>query len=475
MAAYNKSYYLWKARRTVAKPVNLAKESFYYYKKVTMLAPSQASLLRDGNSVFGRAIIAAIKGGISNHLKEVSQLKEFFQFIYKAMQADIDVLNIPVERPKLIVHHGEETVDHKKVKEKESQEKESRKRDKGKDKGKDKSKDSKNDGKKSDKKGGDEGSAIASDLERGDVGAADDPSGPKQQTPGLYLPCLDMDSFNFPLFYRCGPPPAPERPYILKVASHEVTLEWYNPPFDGYPPTKYKIFMKNVTRNFHFWNEVYYAGDITKTKFIVRDLPMGVACQFKVQAFNPGGWGAFSEATAFITPGEDQAVLPDSVRWKRLNQSGLFGIMDRMDLYPRHRKEQYLGLKMINGYALTGHGFKKVKLALRIAEVCLRSLEIYTYDPEIIVLTLNIIGWCLLGRAERKVRALLNQRNIKDIVEERLNRYRYLTTVVAAVQWLRTGNMSKYITEVPEFKYRVLFPEEEEEEESSDEEQETKI
>lgn len=443
-----------------------------------MLAPSQSSLLRDGNSVFGRAIMAAIKGGISDYMKETSHLKEFFQFIYKTMQADVTILNIPVERPKLILDDdkdadtpGGKEKGNKKDKDKEKEkDKDKRKRDKRKEKEKDK-----NTGKGKDKEK-DKGEKKVEDEKPTDGGgeAEAEPAGPKQQTPGLFVPSADLDSYNFPLFYRCGPPPAPERPYILKVTSHEVTLEWYNPPFEGYPPTKYRIFMQNVTRNFHYWNEVYYAGDITNTKFVVRDLPMGVACQFKVQAFNPGGWGAFSEPTAYVTPGEDQAVLPDSVRWKRLNQSGLFGIMDRMDLYPYHRKEQYLGLKMINGYALCGHGFKKVKLAIRICEVCLRCLNIYMYDPEIIVFAISIIGWCLVGRGERKVRALLNQRNLNDVVTERLTRYRYLTTVVAAVQWLRTGNMSKYITEVPEFKYRVLFPEEEEEESSSDEEEDGK-
>jgi hypothetical protein len=470
MSAYNQSYLLWKARRTIAKPVNLAKEIFYYYKKVTTVSSSQSSLYRDGNSVFGRAIISAIKGGISNYMKEKSHLKEFFQFIYKAMQKDIVILNIPVERPKLILDEDGGGGGNKKDKDNKDKGKGSKGKDKDKDKGKAKQKDKDKPGKSKDKDKEKDGKKSEGETD-GETGTESSTSASKQQTPGFYIPRADMDSYNFPLFYRCGPPPAPERPYVLKVTSHEVTLEWYNVPFAGYPPTKYKVFMKNVTRNFHFWNEVYYAGDITKTKFVIRDLPMGVSCQFKVKAFNPGGWGAFSEPTPFVTPGEDQAVLPDSVRWKRLNQSGIFGVMDRMDLYPYHRKEQYLGLKLILGRALCEHGFKKVKLAIRVCEVALRCLDIFMYDPEIIVLAINTIGWCLIGKGERKVRALLNQRNLNDIVTERLTRYRYLTTVVAAVQWLRTGNMGKYITEIPEFKYRVLFPDEEEEKDSSDDEE----
>ena len=291
------------------------------------------------------------------------------------------------------------------------------------------------------------------------------------QTPVLYLPDGRLDLLDNPLFYRCGPPPAPEQPFILKVDTHAVTIEWYNPRFEGDPATKYKVLMRNVTKNFNKWSEVYYAGDITKTKFVIRDLPMGIACQFKVAAANRGGWGAISPDTVYVTPGENQNVLPDSLRWKRLHESGIFGVMDRMEMYPKHRKEQFLGCRMILGWALCGHGFKKNRVALKVAEQMLEILKTYTHDPELIVLSINILGWCLQGKTERKVRTFLNQQSLNEMVTERMLRYRHHSGIINAIQWLRTGNMGKYISDIPEFKYRILFPTEPEEIESSDDEE----
>ena len=44
-------------------------------------------------------------------------------------------------------------------------------------------------------------------------------------------------------------------------------------------------------------------GDILKTRFLIRNLPMGIACQFKVSGYNNAGWGEFSDHTSYVVPG----------------------------------------------------------------------------------------------------------------------------------------------------------------------------
>eukprot|EP01033_Poteriospumella_lacustris_P007967 gene7967-5733_t len=166
---------------------------------------------------------------------------------------------------------------------------------------------------------------------------------PVSLTPALADPYL-----THRLYFRCGPPPAPERPFITFVTPHTVSLTWYNPPFDGIAPLYYRLQMENVSRNFHEWQYLRMPGGpsdavlylaaldglrhfedeeedrrrglqqgqgyayycIRETHYVVRDLPSGIACRFRVQAFNPAGWSSFSIASDYVTPGEEQTPLP---------------------------------------------------------------------------------------------------------------------------------------------------------------------
>lgn len=295
------------------------------------------------------------------------------------------------------------------------------------------------------------------------------------QHPALYLPYGKIEFLNNPLWFKCAPPSPPQRPFIVNITSHEVTIEWYNPIFAGVQPFKYKIYMRNVTRNFHEWNEVYYPGDIKKTKFKIRDLPMGIACQFKVSSFNNGGWGQPSEETMYVTPGEDKTVVSDIVRWRRLQMSGVLGVLDRIKLCPIIAKEIYIGLKTLLGFGLCQTGFKSTKVALKISEELLRIMNTFSHDPDILTLSFHVLGWCLHGKSERKVRHFLTQNNIEKFVLFSLEKYRYHSGVVNAIQWLRKSSLQKYIPPVGDFNYQLLCPKEEEptseDENDSDEDQ----
>lgn len=111
------------------------------------------------------------------------------------------------------------------------------------------------------------------------------------------------------------------------------------PPFDGIAPSRYEIYMKNVSRTYSDWRPINYSGIINYNKFLIRDLPSGVPCQFRVRAYNNGGWGAQSEPTLLTTPGEQFVPMSSKMRWKRLNMGGVLMILDRLRLYPYHRLE----------------------------------------------------------------------------------------------------------------------------------------
>lgn len=267
-------------------------------------------------------------------------------------------------------------------------------------------------------------------------------------TTSLALPFMERR-----IFFRCGLPPAPERPFITVVTRHTVALTWYNPPFDGIAPLYYRLQMGNVSRNFHDWQYVRLPGGpsdamssmirqikhfeeeeedrrqllgqgyayycIKSTSFVVRDLPMGIACRFRVQAFNPGGWSTFSEPSDFVTPGEEQIPVPSYMLWRRLTQSGCLGILDRLKRFPHNADEQREGMRRLAAFGNNNHGFLKTPIALSVAEHCVHNLRQFPDDPELIKFTLNTMIWTLSGnKTERKVRFYYTQNPLPLSIED---------------------------------------------------------
>lgn len=102
----------------------------------------------------------------------------------------------------------------------------------------------------------------AVDKELEEIAAADNQLHPghhhkgKHQSPVLIVPLNSTNVAQNPVCYRIGPPTQPERPFIVLVGRNEVTLQWYNPLFDGVPAEKYRIFMRNVSRCFNVWRPI---------------------------------------------------------------------------------------------------------------------------------------------------------------------------------------------------------------------------
>eukprot|EP01038_Epipyxis_sp_PR26KG_P007423 gene7423-10116_t len=289
------------------------------------------------------------------------------------------------------------------------------------------------------------------------------------QSPVIIIPNGMNELMNNPVCYQCSPPPAPERPYITNIGLSDVSLEWYNPSFEGIPPTRYRIEMRNITRNYSKWQVVYYPGDITLTLFTVKNLPTGIACQFRVVAYNSGGWGSPSEPTIYVVPGEDKAVLPDHIRWKRLAQSGPLGILDRLLLFPYHRDEHYIGNKYLLGFAQINHGFKNSNISLKIAKLCLESInETFPTDFEILSECFQLLGWCLRGKkSERKVRNFLMQNDIVKTTQYVTEKYRFHGGIVNNIMWLRS-KLEKQLPPMIDYHYKTLIPQQGDDHNESD-------
>jgi hypothetical protein len=223
-------------------------------------------------------------------------------------------------------------------------------------------------------------------------------------------------------------------------------LIWYNPPFDGVPAANYKLYMRNVSRNFNNWSEIDipHPGTIAKNEFLVRNLPPGIQCQFKVSASNNGGWGQLSEPSAMITPGSEQTPISTAKRKTRLILGGPLAILDRLQLYPKHREEHVWGLSRLVTCGILNNGFKKSQLQKRLAHCALQDLEMYPDDLEIAVPAFALLGWALRGPASLEVAKLCTDGDIVELCKHGMKNFRSDSRLINSIAWLR-GSLPKDI------------------------------
>eukprot|EP00597_Dinobryon_sp_UTEXLB2267_P006584 CAMPEP_0170093198 /NCGR_PEP_ID=MMETSP0019_2-20121128/26341_1 /TAXON_ID=98059 /ORGANISM="Dinobryon sp., Strain UTEXLB2267" /LENGTH=656 /DNA_ID=CAMNT_0010313939 /DNA_START=331 /DNA_END=2302 /DNA_ORIENTATION=- len=349
---YNRGLLYWRALRVFGAPVHAIRLRYRAYKKQNLRAPCQCSCADTTSklSLFGRALTTAMRGKVVNSEKSlqldsgVVTVLDLFQFIHAQVKKIIDN-----SKKDISLTTNANTLS------------------------------------KIESTGGIRSSGFFSRSSKSNADDSFPQNGQNvNQTPVLIIPLNSPNTVYNPVFFRCGPPCAPEKPWIIKSGVDFVLLQWQMPLFDGVPPIKYKVFMKNVSRTFTQWQEVHYPGDITKTSFLVRNLPSGIPCQFKVCAYNNGGWGEFSLESNFVTPGEDLDPIPDRQRWLRLREGGVLTILDHLDKHSHHRNDTYTGLKLIVGMGQTQHGYKNSAIALRVMFTSIHALKKYESDPEVL-------------------------------------------------------------------------------------------
>jgi hypothetical protein len=130
---------------------------------------------------------------------------------------------------------------------------------------------------------------------------------------------------------------------------------------------------------------------------------MGVSCEFKVSAFNCGGWSALSDETDGVIPGEDKIRL----KWRRLQQSGILGILDYLTVHSFAYEEQEHGLQIILNFLEIKEEdpLKSMKLVIKLINRLFYNFHYYCNNPIILSLCFKIVGWCLMHKKlNRKIR-----------------------------------------------------------------------
>jgi len=383
---------IWGLKQVFDRPRNFIQQKFRDATIKNAESPRQMSISDERRTAFGKAVAEALNGEASNTKDEFVTARRLFECIYKKVQAAANDAEI--------VAIAEAQVRLKQVE-----------------------KDFKKNVKTVTKKDVDKAKIM-----------------PKlAQTPMLVVPSGEIgeDVADYPVSFTCGVPPSPERAFILRSVGNSVTIEWYNPPFDGVQGNRYSVYMKGETRNFSRWSPVPGSNDIITNKFTIKDIPGGIPFQFAVRAGNNGGWGERSEPSQRISAGEDEAPIELEVRWKRLGQGGPLSIIDFLQLHKFNRWEYSMGFSKLIDVAQKAQGFKR-DFQMKIAQLCMHALDIFDGDVEIVAKSFTLAGYALVSKNIRPIRAYVIQEGIADTAHKYMESHRDDSTMIKSISWLRS-------------------------------------
>jgi len=409
--SHSMSLVMWRLRRALRPPVNFIKKKYRMYLRRHLHAPMQKNLIlpNDRFSVFGDAICRALRGGSHRATKKQVTVKMMYDFIRDYVPKKI--ADYKKDANKKFDMQLSETLKVMALGDPEAQ-----------------------------------GWMSDADFEtmKADFKQKKDSINAISfaQSPVLFIPANNPKSGKNPICFRCGPPAAPEKPYIVRTGVNDIALEWYDQPFDGNSAYKYSVEMRSKTRVFYQWQVAPSPGDINTTSFIVRDLPSGVAVQFRVRGFNNGGWSQYSEPTQPVTPGDWLAPMPTSGRWRRVVQGGSMAIIDVLLSRPMNRGEHIIGLRKLLANATEECGFKKQNIQVKVANAAVHGLLTFPLDPEIARIAFVLLGWCMKDSSPgfKKVRMYLRKMEVDRICTEYMlnGRFRLDTAIMTGIEFLRT-------------------------------------
>lgn len=391
---------IWWRLKRIARPVgNFFKRQYRRVQRRIISAPCQSNLIipDEEHGVFTAAVFSAFRGGAHKDSKKIVTAK----YLYEALKEGV-AKRLEKWREELVLER-EKAIDEKK------------------------------------KEAAEAGEDYVHDA-AGDE-ALKEALAKVVLSPAFYVPKNNLKASRNPVCLRCGPPAAPEKPFVMRQGTNEISLEWYNQDFDGVPAQKYEIEVKNRTRVYKIWRKVVPPADITKTAFTVRDLPSGVPTQFRVRAYNNGGWSKFSLPTRMVTPGEHLTPLPTTSRWMRITQGGPFAAIDIMNAHPLDRNEHVRGMKLLYAFAVQNNGFLKGTLQLKAAHSACHCLINFHHDIELARLAFLTLLYCTKEDTPgfKKVRIYLRKVDIFSLATEYQEFFRLDGGIVNFIQWLRSN------------------------------------
>lgn len=244
-------------------------------------------------------------------------------------------------------------------------------------------------------------------------------------------------------------------PQIESVGQTDVALRWEDPPFCGVNTTAYRIFFRSESRNFHDWQVLPNVGPIPTSHYHIRNLTRGVECQFRVKAYNNGGWGSESLPSDEVCPGAGYTTISTAVRRSRLSMGGPLAILDRLELHPVTRTEHLWGLSRLRSMGQIASGYKRGNVQVKVALAAVHGLKTFPSDPEMIGAALSLLGWALVGPAKEGVLKILKDNKVAELSIEYMSKYRINCDVIGAVTLLRCNMPVGSIPQPPVLTHKV--------------------
>lgn len=224
---------------------------------------------------------------------------------------------------------------------------------------------------------------------------------------------------------------------MTSVGPNDVHLSWTEPAFSGAPSNAFKIFFRNGSRNFSEWTQVPNLGDVLIHSHHIRGLTKGIAYEFRVRAFNNGGWGTDSEPSDFACPGSSLILITTATKRSRLAMGGPLTILDYLGSHPIHREDHLWGLSKLVSFAQMSSGYARGDLQKKMALAAIHGLHTFADDPDVAGAAISLMGWSLTGPASEIVSKILVQNNITDSAVKWMSKHCTNSNVVGATAWLR--------------------------------------
>lgn len=270
-----------------------------------------------------------------------------------------------------------------------------------------------------------------------------------QQDPVLFLPAglePSVAALEYPICFRPTPPPAPDKPFAIKIGDTFVKLEWEQADFDGVVPSRYDIHMRNDTRLYSDWRLAPNASNIRSgglyTRFIVNHLPIGIKTEFRIVGYNSVGQSHPSKASVKITPGENLQPVGSEHRWRRLAHGGSLAVLDHMEHYIHYRNEVLRGFRLLVAFAQKTQGFFRMSAQVRSCRVSLKALAQFPHDLTVICGSLLLIGYAFQGasqnadsRALAQVSELVTEHKLPVLINKYMTEFSGISHFRQGVYW----------------------------------------
>lgn len=226
-------------------------------------------------------------------------------------------------------------------------------------------------------------------------------------------------------------PPKPDTPVLdgelingrhTGIRLRSLKIIWKTPAFTGSTPIKYDLQMRGIAKYNKTWKTVastWSNGTIRKNRFHVPHLTSGLEHQFRVRAWNWGGWGEFSEESDLFIPVAATTLSVQATIREAANEKlggGTRTLLSMMRKYSTSVEAIQLGCWMLSTQATTRPlGFARASVGREICYVLLTALKLYPNNAKLQAHALLVLGWACYGH--HSAGAYADELGAREIIE----------------------------------------------------------